>query len=204
MQHKTIFHTLLAITLVLAAGVVRGQAPAPSIPDNIRAFIGKDMTALTVESGDLNGDGTTDHILVVENAGAAADEGADDRRVMLILVTGPDGKLMLAKQNNRVILCRSCGGAFGDPFDGVFIEGTSFTIHNYGGSWWRWSLDLRFKYSRRDRTWQLVEVYKEDYDSHDPNTGKATSRTPRSFGKIDIADFDPDKLPKRKARRRAR
>ena len=156
---------------------------------------------IALESADLNGDGAADIILVTEDAAQAdagdadkADEAHDERR-LLILVRGADGKLSEVKRNEKVVYCRSCGGAFGDPFAGVTVRRGGFTVNNYGGSAWRWSESYDFNYSRRDKTWQLVRALSESFNALDPEKVKRKIRRPKDFGKIDINDFDPAALP---------
>ncbi len=81
----------------------------------------------------------------------------------------------------------------GDPFQGIEAGPKTFTVSHYGGSAWRWSIAYKFNYSRKDNTWQLVKVEEGRYHTSDPDAGKSKTYTPpKSFGKIDIADFDPD------------
>jgi hypothetical protein len=82
----------------------------------------------------------------------------------------------------------------GDPFEGVEIKKGRFIVHHYGGSSWRWANNTTFAWSRRDQTWQLVRVENTSLHAGDPKTEKRTIHTPpRHFGKIDLADFDPEK-----------
>jgi hypothetical protein len=167
-----------------------------NVPDDVKPFVRKGLIPIALENGDLNADGRKDHILVMSeivHEDAAWEEGAGERSV-LILIREAGGALRLAAQNDVVIYCRNCGGVFGDPFAGVNIRGTSFTINNYGGSNDRWSYSYTFAYSRRDRTWQLVRVVDESFHTLDP---KHTMRrrvytAPTNFGLINFADFDPD------------
>ena len=71
-----------------------------------------------------------------------------------------------------------------------------FTIGHYGGSTLRWTATYSFGYSRRDQTWQLVKVESASFRSTEPERSMRvrTYRPPRDFGKIDIADFDPDRF----------
>lgn len=107
----------------------------------------------------------------------------------MILTRDVAGKLKLAKSNRQVVYCKSCGGAFGDPFAGVEVERNSCTVNNYGGRAWRWSESYRFNYSRIDKTWQLVRAESASFNSLDPNKVKIKIRTTKNFGKVDIADF---------------
>lgn len=158
------------------------------------AFVAKGKTAIALESADLNGDGTKDYILVVENTNPSSPDEPDDYRSLLILTRGAGGKLMQAKSNDKVVYCQMCGGVFGDPFAGIDTGTNSFTVNNCGGSNWRWSDSYKFNYSRRDRTWQLVEVVKESFNALDPKKTKTKIFTPKKFSKIDIAGLDPDKI----------
>lgn len=185
--------TASIIFIVLAAVFAYGQG-AVSVPDEVRPFVGADMSPLACESADLNGDGRPDFVLVVETAASANDRNSEDERTLMIITRGADGKLKLAKSNSNVVYCRGCGGVFGDPFDSVEVKKNSFTVINYGGSAWRWSESYTFNYSRIDKTWQLVRSVSESFHTLTPDSMKRKVRTPKHFGKVDIADFDTSKI----------
>ncbi len=185
--------TAFLFVICCASAIVRAQTNDLKIPAEIKPFIAKGAAAIALESADLNGDGTTDFVLVTEPKTATTmGEDADNERTLMILTSDAGGKLKLAKSNKQVVYCKSCGGSFGDPFDSVEVKRNSFTVHNYGGSAWRWSEIYQFNYSRIDKTWQLVRAESESYNNLDPNKVKTKIRTPKNFGKIDIADFDID------------
>jgi hypothetical protein len=186
---------ILLFLYILPTNALAQSDSGLKIPADVKAFVEPGATALWLESADLNGDGTLDFILVTENVMKAESDDARDDRQLLILVRGADGKLTLAKRNEKVVYCRSCGGAFGDPFAGVEVKRGGFTVKNYGGSSWRWSESYEFKYSSRDRTWQLVRVVQENFNALEPKKIKTKIRTPKNFGKIDLADFDPAATP---------
>ena len=189
--------SILAFCLVSMLSMsAAAQNDEIKIPNDVRPFIQKGLIAIALETGDLNADGRKDHILVVSepvDENAAWEEGAGERSVM-ILVREPGGELRLAGRNDLVVLCRNCGGVFGDPFAGVSIRGSSFTVNNYGGSNDRWSYSYTFAYSRRDSTWQLVRVEDESFHALDPKhtTKRRVYTPPKNFGLINYADFDPD------------
>jgi hypothetical protein len=189
---KTLLAILVLITPVLAAA----QNDLIPIPDEVKPFIEKGMVAIALESGDLNGDGTKDYVLVIGTPPSETggyDEKGDAKRPTLVLISDASGKLSLAARNDEVAFCRNCGGVLGDPFQGVEINGTSFTVSNYGGSNWRWSNAFRFAYSRRDHTWQLVRVEESSFHVFEPDKEKTTIYTPpKSFGLINFADFNPE------------
>lgn len=187
---------LIAISLLLPCGI-NAQTEPIKVPAEVEPFITKGMVPIALETGDLNGDGTKDVILVLDkpfDEKAEIDEAGESKRPLLIITRDASGKLWFAAQNDLVVYCRTCGGVFGDPFAGITLKGTSFTIDNYGGSADRWSYSYTFAYSRRDKTWQLTRVEVTTFNALDPNR---TTRTrnyspPKDFGLINFADFDPE------------
>lgn len=182
---------LTGIFSTLALG--QAQAEPTPIPLELKALIPHNASLLDHQTADLNGDGRPDVVFVVETEGEKADsEGA---RSLFIAIRQPDGVLRIVKRNDKVVYCRQCGGTMGDPLESIDAGPRSFVVNHYGGSGWRWGNSFAFAYSRRDDSWQLVEV--KEYSFHFSNPDKTKSRTykpPRDFGKIDIAEFDPDKF----------
>lgn len=189
---KTLLFLMLCVTALSAAAQ---ETDNPLIvPETVKPFVEKDTKAIAVETADLNGDGTKDFVLVLEKANP--EKGEYDlpinQRPLLILTSDKEGKLTLAKRNEKVVMCSQCGGIFGDPFEGVSVGAKTLTVSMYGGSNWRWAYSYKFNYSKIDKTWQLVQVFETSYHTSDPNKIKDKTYTPpRSFGKIDFADFDP-------------
>ena len=186
----------VTIALLFAFSITLAQNDEVPVPDEVKPFIEKGKIAIALERGDLNNDGRLDMILVTSEIvpeNAAWEEGAGERSV-LILVRGAGAALRLAARNDAIVYCRNCGGVFGDPFAGVDVKGTRFTVNNYGGSNDRWSYSYTFDYSRRYKTWQLVRVVDESFHTLDPKrTMKRRVYTPpKNFGLINFADLDPD------------
>jgi hypothetical protein len=187
----------LVLIFVLFTVVVGAQNDAVKIPDEIKPFIEKGMVPIAIESADLNADGRKDFVVVLSKIipeGSVYDEAGDSPRPTLVLLRDGNGNLSVISRNERVAYCRNCGGVFGDPFAGLSVRGTKFTIDNYGGSNDRWSVSFTFGYSSRDRNWELVRVEESTFRATDPGR---TTRThiytpPKNFGLITFADFDPD------------
>lgn len=186
---------ICAVSLVIAA-----QESELKIPSEVAPFVEKDTKAIALETADLNGDGTNDFVLVLEDLKNES-EDEQGRRFLLILTRGVNNKLILAKRNNNgLVYCRECGGVFGDPFEGVAVAPKTFTVGMYGGSSWRWAYSYKFNYSRIDKTWQLVRVEESTFHTSEPNKMKTVIYTPpKHFGKIDVADFDPNNFLKKTA-----
>ena len=192
--------TLFAVALLCAApSAAWAQDEELKVPAEVQPFVAAGTKAIAVEAADLNGDGRGDFVLVLERENPAkdADDFPQNERPLLILLRGDDGKLSEAKRNERVVMCSRCGGVFGDPFEGVVAGRNTFTVMHYGGSNWRWAYSYKFNYSRMDKTWQLVRVEESEFHTSAPDKMKTRVFTPpRDFGKIDIADFDPENYKK--------
>jgi len=190
MQNKTMRASLISLLLCLP-GLALGQAADPEqVPKELKSFAARSESILAYEYADLNGDGARDVVFVVE-PDKTDDEGI---RTLKIAIRMPGGGLKVVKENRKVAFCRSCGGVFGDPFEGLSASARGFSVSHYGGSNWRWANSFSFAYSRRDDTWQLVEVEESSFHTSNPDDMKTkTYKPPRHFGKIDIADFDPEK-----------
>ena len=148
-----------------------------------------------MESADLDGDGLKDYVIVLERqkASPSDDDITENQRPLVIVVRQPDSSLKVAKRNEKIVFCSSCGGVMGDPFQGVKTALKSFTVQHYGGSAERWSKEYTFNYSRKDNTWQLVRVEEETFNALKPGKPKTRIFTPpKDYGKIDIQDFDPE------------
>lgn len=196
---------LLLIWLFAAPLTIAAQESQLKVPAEVAPFVEPGTKAIALEKSDLNGDGREDFILVLEKENPAknADDFPVNQRPLLILLRGADGKLTSAKRNERVLMCSECGGVFGDPFDGVIAGRNTFSVEHYGGSNWRWKYSYKFNYSRIDQTWQLVRVEERHYHTSNPNKVDSKIYTPpRHFGKIDIADFDPENYLKSGVKRK--
>ena len=190
----------ILLWLCVAPVCVAAQEGELKVPAEVLPFVEAGTKAIAVEQGDLNGAGRVDVLLVLEREKPAKDENdlPVNQRPLLILLRGADGKLSAAKRNERIIMCSDCGGIFGDPFEGVSVGRNTFTAEFYGGSAWRWKNSYKFNYSRIDKTWQLVRAEYLSYHTSDPDKVETKIYTPpKNFGKIDIADFDPENYLKK-------
>lgn len=117
----------------------------------------------------------------------------ENQRPLLILIRESKDGLKLAKHNDKIVYCSSCGGVLGDPFQGIKASSKSFEVYLNGGSRKRWSFEYKLNYSRKDNIWQLVRVRETYYDTLKPNAETTEVFTPpKDYEKIDVADFDPD------------
>ena len=188
---------ILIVTVCLSALAVNAQSNVLKIPAEVKRFVEKGTKAIALESADLNGDKTKDYVLVLEKLKPEKDASdfPINQRPLLIIIRDKQNKLSAVKRNEKMVMCSECGGAMGDPLESVEVGDKTFTVHHSGGSGTRWSARYKFNYSRIDKTWQLVEVKNQSYDNTEVDKVESTILKPKDFGKIDVADFDPEKLP---------
>lgn len=177
-MNKAILACFLALPAILAA------AAAP--PAELNRFVERGAQLASVDAADLNGDGTQDYVVVLQR------KDEKGTRPLLIIVREKTGALRLAKRNDQIVGCASCGGMMGDPFQSLEVRDKGFTVSNAGGSVDRWANSFEFRYSRRDNSWQLVRAEVTSTYAPEPDSMRTeVYRPPKDFGKIDIADFDP-------------
>lgn len=165
------------------------------LPAELTPFVESGTRAFALTKADLNGDDKEDALLVLEKlkANPSDEDITEAQRPLLLLIRQHDGTLKLAKRNDKIIRCSTCGGVMGDPFQPIEASTKTFAVAAFGGSGWRWSLDYKFNYSRKDDTWQLVHVSESSFHAAEPDNAETKEFSPpKDFGKIDIADFDPD------------
>jgi len=95
--------------------------------------------------------------------------GSFDELARPLLIYQLDGDNMrLIARNDNVILCSTCGGMMGEPFEAMDIEETYFTIAHSGGSSDRWTRNISFEYDSSRKGWYLLADQGVSYSSLDP------------------------------------
>jgi len=184
------------IPIMLALISINTFANTNNLPSEIYKNISNDeIEILSYKKVDLNNDNIPDYIFIEEKPSRQEANSLD--RILKIAIF-KNNKFEIVKQNNKIIYCSTCGGAFGDPFESLEAKKNSFTVKHYGGSNDRWFNEYRFNYSRIDNTWQLVMVKEGSFNTSSPHKIKQKIYIPpKDFGKIDIQDFDPDNYMKK-------
>ena len=158
---NSIFKILFFITffhLFVLVGYSQKNVLA-SIPKNgksFESFVPKGYEVLGNAKGDLNKDSLEDVVMVLKSVKENDDDSISDAlppRILVILLRTNNG-YALSATSNTTVLCRTCGGAFGDPFENIQIEKQVITISHYAGSNWRWALTYKFRYQKDN--WYLI------------------------------------------------
>jgi hypothetical protein len=155
-------------------------------------FILDGYEELGTEEGDLNKDAYPDVVLALKMIGETDVPDPYDnpaKRPLLLLLGQPDGSLELAARNDNVVLCQACGGVFGDPWNGITIKDGYFSIEHYGGSNWRWTRIITFKWSEKDNEWLLHKDGGVSYHTSDPDKMKEEVKTVKDFGVVPFGKY---------------
>lgn len=163
------------------------------VPANLKTFIPKGYHALSLTKGILNRDGYSDAILVLYKKGEEKTSDIinhPEKRPLLILTGQADKTYKLAARNDNAVYCVDCGGQMGDPFTGITIKNGYFSVEHYGGSGWRWTRIITFKYSPADKNWFLYKDGGERFQAITHEEVKTAVKTVKDFGKVPFINFD--------------
>ena len=145
---------------------------------------------LNATKGNLNRDGLDDIVLVLKKDGERENTEEESKRPLYLLIGQGDGSYKLAAQNDNAVYCVHCGGMMGDPFMGITIKNGYFSVEHYGGSSWRWSKIITFKYAPAEKQWFLHKDGGEYFHAGDPKTMKTEVKTVQDFGVIPFAAYN--------------
>jgi hypothetical protein len=157
----------------------------------IRQFIPEGYQVYDTASGDLNGDGYEDLVLVLKsNIESVTSEGV---RPLLVLTGKYRGYFDLFARNDKVVLCESCGGVFGDPYQKVTINNGFLSIEHNVGATYKWSRVITFKYEAECKEMVLFEDKTNSYHASAPNKQTGFSSNKRDFGVLPFSCYTYNK-----------
>ena len=163
------------------------------IGENIKIFVPENYAVLDTVSGNLNLDNFVDVILVLKKIGEEKTSDVienPEKRPLLILIGEANNKYKLAERNDNTVYCIDCGGIMGDPFMEIVIKNGYFSVEHYGGSAWRWTRVITYKYSKEDNNWYLHKYGGESFHATEPEKVEKSIKTTKDFGKVLFKDFD--------------
>ncbi|MBI3518933.1 MAG: hypothetical protein HY062_06200 [Bacteroidetes bacterium] len=153
----------------------------------MKSFIPKGYGLLDSASGDLNKDGIKDLILILKNN--LEESFPDTTRPLLILHgTKTKGYVLVAK-NAHVVLCKNCGGIYGDPYERVVVKNNFFSVEHYGGSNWRWTRIITFKYDMISRQYVLHRDAGISFHTSNPDKTINMTTGDKNFDKLPFVKF---------------
>ncbi|MGK0388359.1 MAG: hypothetical protein ACI94Y_001087 [Maribacter sp.] len=156
----------------------------------LMTFIPKDHLVLDYEYGDLDKDDLKkDVILISYSKKEQTDDSYEGKRNLYILSRTTDGKLESKGMNDEIVLCKDCGGAMGDPYIGISIKNGYFSAEHHGGSNWRWTRIMTFKYDAKKKDWFLHKDGGVSYLASDPDKMEEEVSSVKDFGVVAFNDF---------------
>lgn len=173
-----------------------------SLDQDLKVFVPKEYSVISIESGDLNLDEYTDAILVLrktsEESTSNYSENKPDKRLMLLLIGQKGGTYALAYKNDNAVYCIDCGGLFGDPFTGVSIKKGSFSIKHGVSGGHHWERITTFEYNKSKNNWLLYEDLYINYKFNSDTSDNAEAlvvdyeklKTVKDFGEITFEKFN--------------
>ncbi len=165
---------------------------ASSIGDQVKTFVPEGMEILDFREGDLNLDGYNDVVLVLRDEQEESEDFSERARPVKLLIANKKGFLTEVASNNNIVLCAGCGGMF-DPYEGIAIKDGYFSLEHYGGSGWRWTRIITFKY--QNDGWVLHKDGGVSYHASNPDDVEETVLTKDDFGTVLFEDYNLESLP---------
>jgi len=164
-----------------------------NLPAELMKFVPDSYSVLDTAFGNLNQDKYVDLIMVLRKNGEDTLSNVVDhpeKRKLLILLRQEDNTYKLAVESDNAVYCVDCGGMMGDPFMNVVIKNGYFSVEHYGGSSWRWTRIITFKYSPIDSVWYLHKDGHESFHAADPGKVESKILTKKNFGIVRFEDFN--------------
>ncbi len=157
------------------------------LPTSVLKIIPKDYEILNFTKGNLNRDKIDDAILILKHE---SEESGDFKRPLYILIGTKSGEYKVVGENNNSVLGRDDGGIYGDPFEGVTIKNGYFSIEHYGGSSWRWTRIVTFKYNKKKKNWFLYKDGGDSYHTSNPEKVSTDILTVKDFGVVPFEKYN--------------
>lgn len=175
------------ISLMLVFGLVVNAFGQNFKPNTFTYYIPENFQVLDSLAGDLNGDNIPDMILILKTNNEEL--LPESSRPLIILTGNKSGSFDLRARNDSVVLCKNCGGVFGDPYQNITIGDGSFSIEHYGGSSWRWSRSVTFKFDPGSKKFFLQMDSGISYHTSNPDSTETIVHNKDYFNKLTIENY---------------
>jgi hypothetical protein len=155
--------------------------------EKVKSLIPPGNEILDLVAADMNQDGFTDFALVLRNENE--NTNGDELRPLLIVAGNKNGEFKLLQRNDSVVLCKNCGGVFGDPFQSItFTDGLLAVEHNVGNNL-RWSRNISFRFDQDLQEFILNDDASYSYQRASSSKQVTTTGKKEEDGKRLFRDF---------------
>jgi hypothetical protein len=178
MKISGLLFSLLILTSGLAAQNITEETQAV-LTKAFSQFIKKGYTVLDTAMADFNNDGLADVAIVSD------DKNDPDKSRSLVILANTTAGYVLSVKTNAAILCKGCGGVFGDPYAGIRFKKNIITINHYGGSAWRWTSDFTFRF--QNNQWELIGISQDSYFNAEDCNGKGVGASGRNLKEVNFS-----------------
>jgi hypothetical protein len=158
---------------------------------SLMQIIPTDFTILDSTSGDINKDGVKDLVLILKNNYEKFN--TDTTRPLLLLQGNKVGQYKLIARNDSVVLCMGCGGVHGDPYQDITIKNGYFSIEHFGGSSWRWTRIITFRFDTKTKSFYLHRDAGQSWHTSDPNKTTENLFNKTDFDKLSFGKYSYNK-----------
>jgi len=187
------------IAIFLALSTISGNAYATGNTyknsyykyEKIKEFIPEGYEIYDTASGDFNGDGFRDYIIVLRSS--IENANSNGNRPLLVLTGAAKGKFELLARNDNVVLCETCGGPFGDPYSKLSINGPVLSIEHSVGGTYQWSRVITFKYNTTTKGLLLNDDITKTFQKFGPNNQRSIASNKKDFGTLPFSSYSYSK-----------
>lgn len=155
--------SLLTVIFSIMVSFLWAQCPDLKLPKqgkNLQSFVPSMWFVRDSVSGDFNRDGFKDYVIVLAPKMEEEASEYECNRPILILQRTKEGYNLSSYTRNGV-LCKQCGGVWGDPYAGMSMKNSVLEINHYAGSNWRWGINTTFRFQKNQ--WHLIGYSYQSY-----------------------------------------
>lgn len=179
-------------TPIVAPAAATTTPQAGAVPDSVllQPYVPAGYRILDIATGDLNRDIYPDKLVALDSVETdSASHGSFALRPLLLLTGSAQGRYTIAARNDHTVLCSGCGGMMGDPYQQMVIKNGYFSVEHYGGTGWRWTHIVTFKYRAVDQHWYLHREGGDSFHTSRPEEVETDAKTVQDFGRVRFEQY---------------
>lgn len=157
---------------------ISDDAEKEQLTKQFKPFLSPKENVLDTAITDFNNDGLNDLVIVSENI---ADE--EQNRSLIILSNSANG-FVVSSKSKAAVLCKTCGGVFGDPYAGISVNKNVLNIYHYGGSNWKWTNNFTFRF--QNNQWELIGISNDSFFSGDDCNGDGVGTAGQNLKEVNF------------------